>query len=178
MNTKKLVILMSTCLLLAASVSHAKVKSVNSRRDFEQTIAKESMVVALFYDENDKGLTQMYEDVSKVQKYDDADVIFLRVNVARPKLDKLAQVYNVTTVPTFLFFHNGQLLAEQKGNVSRGMLQSAIDAHFGAEIAEYVARKNARNNNRLAQEKEAWKVYYYPRDIFVNSYGPEERNLE
>jgi len=174
----KKLMLIATCLLLANGASYAKMKSVTSRRDFEQTIAKESMVVALFYNENDKGLTQMYEDVSKVQKYDDADVIFLRVHTARPELSNLAQLYHVTVMPTFLFFHKGQLLAEKKGNVSRGQLQSSIDTYFGTEIVQYVARKNVRNNNRLAQEKEAWKVYYYPRDIFVNSYGPEERDLE
>ena len=53
MYNKKLM-LISAYLLLVSGASYAKMKSVNSRRDFEQTIAKESMVVALFYDENDK----------------------------------------------------------------------------------------------------------------------------
>ena len=49
---KKLIVLMTACLLISAAVS-AKMKSVNSRRDFEQTVANDSMVVALFYDEKD-----------------------------------------------------------------------------------------------------------------------------
>src|SRR5579863_2393987 len=188
MNTynKKLTMLMSACLLLASGVAHAKVKSVQTRREFEQTVAKESMVVALFYDEKDKGLTQMYEDVSRVKKYDDADVIFVRVNVARPELKSLVQLQHLSAIPTIIFFHKGKRLhdvmgrptTELFGTISRDMLQTSIDAHFGKEIAQYVAGKNVRNNNRLAQEKESWKPYYYPRDILVNSYGPEERNLE
>jgi thioredoxin-like negative regulator of GroEL len=175
---KKVTIVISAFLLLVHGVSDAKMKSVKSRRDFEQTIAKDSMVVALFYNESDKGLTQMYEDVSKVQKYDEADVIFLRVNVARSELSQLAQLYHVTTMPTFLFFHKGKQVTSVSGNISRTQLQSSIDQYFGTEITQYISGKNVRNSNRLAQEKESWKVYYYPRDIFVNSYGPEERDLE
>jgi hypothetical protein len=187
MNTyKKLTMLISACLLLVGGVAHAKVKSVNSRREFEQSVAKDSMVVALFYNEKDKGLTQMYEDVSKVQKYDDADVIFLRANVARPELKSLLALQHLSTVPVIIFFHKGKRLhdvkghatAELFGNVSRDTLQASIDDHFGEEIAQYVARKNAKISNRTARENESWKVYYYPRDIFVNSYGPEERDLE
>ncbi len=182
---KKLMMLLTACLFICA-ISQAKMKSVNSRRDFEQTVAQDSMVVALFYDGKDKGLTQMYEDVSKVQKYDDADVIFLRVNAARPELKDLAKLYHVMTMPTIIFFHNGKQLHDVKdrattqlfGNISRSDLQASIDEHFGAEIAQYVAKKNAKVSNRVARENESWKVYYYPRDIFVNSYGPEERNLE
>ncbi len=182
---KKLIVLMTACLLISAAVS-AKMKSVNSRRDFEHTVANDSMVVALFYDEKDKGLTQMYEDVSKVQKYDDADIVFLRINTARPQLNKLAQLYRVTTMPTIIFFHKGKQLhdvkgrptAELMGNISRSDLQLSIDAHFGKEMAQYIAGKNAKMSNRVVQEKESWKAYYYPRNIFTNSYGPEERDLE
>lgn len=183
---KKLIMLVSACSLFVSTISDAKVKTVQSRRDFEQSVAKDSMVVALFYDEKDKGLTQMYEDVSKVQKYDDADVIFLKVNTARPELNKLTQLYNVPTMPACIFFHRGQRLYDTKGgapaelfgNISRGMLQSSIDKLFGAEIAQYIAQKNTNNAQRLKRENESWKPYYYPRDIFVNSYGPDERNLE
>jgi len=182
---KKLIVLM-TALLVITGMSDAKMKSVNSRRDFEQSIANDNMVVALFYDKEDKGLTEMYKDVSKVQKYDDADVVFLRVNAARPELKQLATLYGVGTMPTIIFFHNGKQLHDVKGrataklfgNISRADLQASIDDHFGAEMNQYIAKKNDKSKRRVAQESEAWKVYYYPRDIFVNSYGPEERNLE
>ena len=183
--TQKLITTLLTVCLLISGISYAKVKSVNSRRDFEQSVARESRVVALFYDEKDKDRMRMYEDVSNVQRYDDADIVFLRVNAARPELGKLAALYNITAMPTFIFFNNGKRVHDNKGvpvvlmgNVSRDMLQSCIDKHYGAEMKQYIAQKNERTQRRIAQEKESWKVYYYPRDIFVNSYGPEERNLE
>lgn len=180
MNNKKLITLSLSVCLLVTGAEFAKVKNVTSRRSFEQAIAKDSMVVALFYDENNKDVTQMYEDVSKVQKYDDADVVFLRVNAARPQLRKLAELYDITTMPMFIFFHDGKRLDKQvlRGDVSRDMLESAIDKNYGMEIEQYVEQKDARNERRLTEEKKSWKPYWYPRDIFVNSYGPEERNLE
>jgi hypothetical protein len=184
---KKLIVLMTACVMMS-SVVCAKMKSVNSRRDFEQNVAHESMVVALFYDYKDKGLTQMYEDVSKVQKFDDADVMFLRVNAARPELNQLAELYGITAtaMPTIILFNKGKRLSQAKGRaetvlsgkIARGELEGIINIHFGAEMDKYIANKNAKNSNRLAQEKESWKAYYYPRNTFVNSYGPEERNLE
>jgi thioredoxin-like negative regulator of GroEL len=182
---KKIMMVLTTCLFVGG-ISQAKMKSINSRRDFEQSVAKDSMVVALFYNEKDKGLTQMYEDVSKVQKYDDADILFLRVNMARPELNQLARLYNVETMPTIIFFHKGKQLHDVKGrattqlfgNISRSDLQTSIDAHFGAEMEQYIAGKNAKVSNRVAREKESWKAYYYPRNVFTNSYGPEERDLE
>ena len=143
------------------------------------------MVVALFYDEKDKGLAQMYEDVSKVQKYDDADIVFLKVNIARPELNNLASLYKVTMMPAFIFFYQGKRLIDNKntpiilsGNASRDRLQLLIDQHYGTQIEQYVVRKDARNEQRLVREKESWKPYFYPRDMFVPSYGPEERDLE
>lgn len=182
---KKLILLMTACLMISG-ISCAKMKSATSRRDFEQSVANANMVVALFYDEKDKGLTQMYEDVSKVQRYDDADIVFLRVNTARPELNKLASLYGVTTMPTIILFKKGRQLYQAKGRsetilsgqISRGELQGTIDVHFGPEMDQYIANKNAKNSNRLAQEKESWKAYWYPRNTFVNSYGPDERNIE
>jgi hypothetical protein len=185
---KKLIMLMITVLMIAG-ISDAKMKSVNSRRDFEQSVAHESMVVALFYDKEDKGLTEMYKDVSKVQRYDDADVVFLRINAARSELKQLAALYHVSTMPMIIFFHKGRRLSDVKGrattelfgNISRADLQASIDDYFGAEMNQYIANKNAKNNNRFAQKKaleKSWGPYFYPRNTLVNGDGPEERNLE
>ncbi|HLW73045.1 MAG TPA: thioredoxin family protein [Candidatus Babeliales bacterium] len=191
---KKLVVLAIVSVLLSAGMSYAKVRAVKARRDFEQSVAKESMVVALFYDDQkkdavlrnkNKGLMRMYDDVSSYQNYDDADVIFLKVNSARKELYELAALYGVTTVPAFIFFHKGKRLVDKQGSpimltgfVSRDTLQSFIDTHYGVEVEQYIATKEARNKQRLEREGESWKPYFYPRDMFVPSYGPEERTLE
>jgi thioredoxin-like negative regulator of GroEL len=171
--------------LFASGITQAKVRAVKARRDFEQSIAKESMVVALFYSGKDKGLTRMYEDVSNHQRYNDADVVFLKVNAARPELDELAALYGVTTMPAFIFFHKGKRIADRDGAVkltglvSRDELQDFIDQHYGEEIKQYIAKKNVRNKERLAEENDrGWREYFYPRTINTQGYGPDERMLE
>jgi hypothetical protein len=183
-NTK-MIVLVILSMLMVSETSQAKVRTIQSRRDFERTVAKESMVVALFYDTKDKGLIRMYEDVSDYQMYDDADVIFLKLNAALKEIKDLSLMYGISTMPAFICFNKGKRVVDHKGSaiilsgpVSRDLLQSFIDTHYGAEIKAYIARKEERNKQRFSQENESWKPYFYPRDMFVPSYGPEERMLE
>ena len=165
--------------MLINGISYAKVRTIQSRRAFEQCLAKDSMVVALFYNQNDKGLLRMYDDVSAYQMYDDADVVFLKINAARKELQDLANLYGVTALPAFIFFNKGQRVnGVLSGTVSRDVLQAHINKYYGAEMQVYVANKDARKEQRFSQENENWKLYFYPRDMVVPSYGPEERMLE
>jgi thioredoxin-like negative regulator of GroEL len=185
--SKKIIALIALVLFFTSSgIVQAKVRAVNARRNFEQSVAKESMVVALFYDGLDKGLMRIYEDIGNHQEYDDADVVFLKVNAARKELGELASLYGVSTMPTFIFFHKGKRVVDRNGVpivlaglVSRDQLQSFIDEHYGAEIKKYITKKDARSNQRLAQENDrGWREYFYPRTINTQSYGPDERDLE
>ncbi len=195
-NNKKIFIIAMFGLLLGGSLN-AKVRAVMARRDFEQTVAKGPMVVALFYEDEkkgngrirgqNKGLMQMYEDVSGYKLYDDADIIFLKVNVGRKDLAELAKLYGVTTMPTFIFFKDGKRMIDSQGSmadlegfISRVDLQSFIDEHYGPQIEQYVARKEDRRQQILAEENESWKPYFYPRDMVVRGYAPEEtqENME
>ena len=151
-------------MVVGSAMVQAKVRTIQSRRDFERTVAKESMVVALFYDDKNKGLLRMYEDVSDYQTYDDADVIFLKLNAARKELKNLSTLYGITTMPAFIFFNKGKRVIDNKGTA--------------VILTGSVSREETRNKQRLAQENESWKAYFYPRDMFVPSYGPDERTLE
>ena len=182
--------------LLMGGFLHAKVRAVNTRRDFEQTVAKGPMVVVLFYEDEkgnreirgqNKGLIRMYEDLSTYKLYDDADIIFLKVNVGRKELADLAELYDVATMPIFIFFNNGKRMVDKQGSVadlkgfiSRADLQLFIDEHYGNQITQYVARKKTRRQQAIAEENESWKPYFYPRDMVVRGYAPEERqeNME
>ncbi len=188
--------IMTIVLILAAlgyhSFSSAKVRAIRARRDFEQNISTKSMVIALFYESekgnrDTKGLLRMYEDLSAYQPYDDADLIFLKVNVGRNELDDLASLYNVADVPSFIFFNNGKRLIDDKGHavtltgfVSRADLQAFIDTYYKTEINARVVEKDIRNEKMVAQENESWKPYFYPRDIFVRDYEPAvtKKNME
>jgi len=181
---------------LSSSLSEAKVRVIKARRDFEQNLSKNTLMIALFYEgqkdrgkarSKNRGLTRMYEDLSAHQSYDDADIIFVKVNTARRDLAELASLYGVTNIPTFIFFNNGQRLVDDKGVpvqlqgfVSQADLQACIEKYCRAEIDKLVAMKKERNERILATESESWKPYFYPRDVFVRDYSPLEtkENLE
>lgn len=182
---KKLLILMSGVLFFMNVTSYAKVRSIKARRDFNQSIAKESMVVALFYDDRNKDFIKMYEDISGDQRYDNADVVFLKANAVRKDLRDLARTYGVTEMPAFIFFHKGKCLRNNRnkaiiltGFVTQEQLRQFIDTHYGKEIDQYIVQKEARKQERVAQENDNWKPYFYPRDMFVPGYDPAERSLE
>lgn len=194
--SKKIVKIAMLCTLLSGGFLQAKVRAVVARRDFEQSLSKDSMVVALFYEDEkrnsdardrNRGLTRMYEDLSAHRPYDDADIVFLKVNTGRKDLADLAMLYGVTTIPSFIFFNNGKRLTDDKGVaivlngfVSRADLQSFIDHHYGVEIRRYTAEKEARRQQIIKEENESWKPYFYPRYMFVRDYDPAEtkKNME
>ena len=167
----------------------AKVRTITSRRELEQTIAKKSIIVVLFYDEQKNGMTKdlttMYEDLSKYQPYNDADLIFLKVNTKRKELANLAELYHSKKIPSFVFFSQGmQLLNSQKlpivieGNISRSELQNFISRTFANQMQSYIGKKVAKRKAIIVEEGESWKPYFYDRDMFVRGYSPEERDME
>jgi hypothetical protein len=198
MKNKKFIIKMMIMILsfCAGDFIEAKVRSMMTRRDFENNVSNNKMVVALFYEtgkdnkamrDRNKGLTQMYADVSNYQPYDDADLLFVKVNIKRPDLAELAQLYHIKQVPTLIFFDNGSQLVNQEnipfelnGFVSRMDLQTFIDTHYGKEIKQYVADKDARREALFKEENDAWKFYFYPRYMVSPNYDPIERrkNME
>ncbi|HLC07242.1 MAG TPA: thioredoxin family protein [Candidatus Babeliales bacterium] len=196
---KKIVKITMLCVLLVGGFLQAKVRAITTRRDFEQRLSKDGkdgMVVVLFYESQkrngdarnrNKGLTRMYEDLSNYQPYNDADVVFLKVNTGRKELADLALLYSVKTVPTFIFFNSGKRCVDDQGSaivlngfVSRVDLQSFIDQYYGAEVKRRVAEKEDRRDQRMKEEGESWKPYFYPRDIFVRDYDTAEskKNME
>lgn len=191
MEIKKIILPIITMIAMGCLFNKmlAKVRPVSSRRELEQAIAKKSMIVVLFYEEQKnsptKGLLEMFDDLSGYQPYNDADIVFLKVNTKRKDLATLASLYHVGTIPSFIFFNRGIQLMDQRklplmiqGNIARSELQSIIDRFFGPQMKQYIDRKIAKRNAIEADENESWKPYFYDRDMFVRGYGPEERNLE
>lgn len=180
------------CLQLPLSTLHAKVRPIGTRRELEQAIAKNNMVIVLFYEEQrkngvngNKDLIRMYDDISMYQPYNDADILFLKINTKRKDLAELAQLYKVNNIPEFIFFHNGRRVVDSNnkpiafnGVITRSELQAFIDDYYGQIIQQYIQQKDARKRTQIAEENESWKPYFYPRDVFVRSYDPAERNME
>lgn len=174
----------------------AKVRTITTRRDFELTLSKSNLVVALFYEsqksnpqlrDQNKGLIRMYEDLSSYKPYEEADVVFLKINTKRKDLADCAELYGVKDVPTCIFFKNGKRLMNQQGSlleiqgfINRMDLQNFIDRYYGDQIKQYVAQKEIRRQRVIESENESWKPYFYPRDMVVRGYAPEEtlNNME
>src|SRR5438045_7725891 len=118
-----------TIMLLALYVgqfAQAKVRTISTRRDFELTLSKSNLVIALFYEnqkdtmnmrDQNKGLIRMYEDLSSYKPYDEADMVFLKINTKRKDLADCAALYGVKSVPTIIFFKNGKHLMDQQGSM-------------------------------------------------------------
>lgn len=173
--------------LFVGNVVQAKVRTINTRRDFARSVAKGTMMVALFYDKKDKNLTRMYSDISNTKRYDDADVVFLKVNSASEDLEMLPALYGVKNMPALIFFNNGKRVANcegavvQSGAVSQDQLKALIDKYYGPEMDSYIAKKEARAQWMIEQEKASgynWKEYFYPRTMNVPNYSPAERGFE
>lgn len=193
MKYNKKIIVGTFVLFFMNGFLHAKVRAVRDRRDFEQTLSKNSMVVVLFYEDEkgnktvrnkNRGLTRMYEDLSTYQSYNDADIIFLKVNIGRKELAELASLYAITDVPSFTFFNNSNCVLDDSGArtlltgfVSRVDLQAFIDEHYGRCIKQYIAQKEERRRRIIREENESWKPYFYPRDVFVRDYDPAEPKM-
>lgn len=192
MKSNKLIVMIILC---CAVVLNAKVRSVSTRRDLERTISQGQIVIVLFYEtqkntnskDKNKDLIRMYEDVSSYKPYNDADLVFLKVNVGRKDLMGLAQLYDITKTPTIVFFNQGRRFIDGQGRainiegfISRDQIESFIDQQYGDYIKTYIVAKENRKNELLRQENEGWKPYFYPRDMVVRGYAPEEslHNLE
>jgi thioredoxin-like negative regulator of GroEL len=182
---KKIMIGVAVCMMFNVITVAAKVRVITSRRAFETNVATQSMVVALFYNTKDKDLARMYEDIAASQQYNDADLMFLKINAARNDLRELASLYGVTAMPAFIFFDKGKRLTnthgvslQLTGAVTRDQLQAFIDQHYSQEIKKLVDDKSAVQEERVREEDESWKEYFYPRTMNVKGYSTGERMLE
>src|SRR4030095_4709577 len=196
MYTIKRVFIMSALVVgVLSNYLCAKVRSVGSQREFEQNVAHKGICVALFYKADDKKdvtmqkknkqLQRMVEDVSAQQSYDDADVVFIKINSACKEFDTIVNNYDVMSVPCFLLFDNGRQVmngqnkpAVLHGFIVREELETFINNYCGKEINTLNNAKEATQKNRMDEEKESWLPYFYPRDIFVRDYDPAQRSME
>lgn len=159
----------------------AKHTSAKTERKFNRMIKnpKYNLAIALFYEsekrmrrENPelyrklKNLKSMFKDASKVFKYEDADLLFMTINLARPKNQGLQSRYNIASTPVFMLFKDGYPYKDKAGNAlilegspTRPQLQAFIDKNFEEDI-----EKNRRRNQEIRQkriEQARARAYYW-----------------
>ncbi len=177
--------------------SYAKVRTIESTRDFEQRVGQRGVCVALFYtaaakndkdmNEKNKRLFRMFDDVSDDRAYEKADVICVKVNLARNEFSNFMQQYQVTAMPVFMLFKDGKQLRNRQGYpialtgfITQQSLKEFIDTYCGMQIDAINVAKDKERNVRLQEENQSWRPYFYPRDMVVEGYSPDEArsNLE
>ena len=150
-------ILISFSLIFACSGLHlgAGVKKIKSEDRFHDVIEKSPLVVACFYrngkkERKDKPLREQIKKMKKMfgrlddlKKYEAADVKFVRINLAKDRVEHFAEKFLIKDNPTFLLFEDGKPLVKKIGGyekmtgfVSQFALQKFIDEHFDARIDE------------------------------------------
>lgn len=154
---------------------------VRSERKFSDKLMKHRLAVAMFYRDDkvirediqvgrliDK-IERIFDSLGKWGRYQDGDVIFLSVNVAKGNLDELADAYNITKLPAFLLFKNGVPLRDDQGKVimwlpflsevTERALSTFIEKHLQADIDRNI--RDRAEELRRRREAAAWWAYYY-----------------
>jgi hypothetical protein len=155
-------------MLCLATRMHAEMGEIRSQSKLDYLLRKRELVVALFYksdrdtrknselSSNIAELERIFKRVSEDDRYKDAKIMFVRINVAGSQAQELAATYDVQTLPTIILFKNGRVvhtagpnspIAQEKGFVRSQVLQLFIDEYLGETINTYV-QINAERKRR------------------------------
>jgi len=159
----------------------ARHESIKSERRFNRMLRnpRYNLAIILFYESEKRmrrdnrdlyqkiqNLKEMFKSTSKVFRYDDADVLFMTVNLTRPKNEDLRSAYNIGSTPVFMLFKDGYPYKDNSGNKAilqgfaiRPQLQKFIDRNFCEAIA-----KNRTRNRRIREkrmEEAQTRAYYW-----------------
>ena len=167
------------CLFCVASLS-AKDRRARSADSFYTLLSKAPYSIAMFYDkskdnmrneeirEQIKAIETMFRSLSKDPNYKEANLQFVRVDVARRNLDSVAQQYAITKFPTFMTFLGREPIAGQRvqGYAYRTRIQSLIDRSLKREMQQTLKEKEAQRKRELerarirAYQRASWWPYY------------------
>ncbi len=185
-NRKKALVSIGLLILVALGMRSTlvgKITSVKSERRFNKLTVRNELVVVMFYDREKKKardrkereeqreyydkLFAMFKSASKIFDYKEAEVKFLKVNLARKKAADLQHDFDIIETPTFMLFKDGSpvrdekgAIAQLKGIVSREKLREFIDKYFEERIEEIMNQKEEIRRRRL--EELRYRRYYYP----------------
>jgi len=176
MNSKYLI----PCLLVVSlgflSNSFGEYQNVKSEKRFLRTVRnpKFNLSIALFYDvvrkrvkdpaqrqameianKRNRATKDMFKEASKIFRYDDADLIFLAINIGKKRSEDIAATYGVRDVPTFILFKDGLPYKDASGQIikitghlERPQLEKFIDNYFSKSI-----EKNRKRNQEIRKIK-------------------------
>jgi len=165
----------------------ARDKRARSDRSFSGDLAKSPYAIVMFYDKSKENMRSkpikqsitdmeaVFESLSKDPEYSDADLLFLKVDVARDDLRSVASHYTVQLFPTFMIFIGDTPIKQARisGFASRAQLQNLIDTSLQTRINSYLKEKDAARERALqrAQIRAYNRAYWYPYGGWGWGYG-------
>jgi hypothetical protein len=159
------------CVILAlgmASLMYADMGEIHSQSKLDHLLRKRELVVALFYKSdrdtrkseelasNIAALERIFKHASEEDRYKDAKIMFVKINIANAQAEDLAAEYDIQTLPTVILFKDGSVvhtagrnssIAQKRGFVRGQALQLFIDEYLGETINTYV-QMNAERKRR------------------------------
>jgi len=155
--------------------------SVKAQRKFNRMIRnpKYNLAIVLFYAsakrmrkenkelyEKLQSLKSMFKNTSKVFKYDDADLLFMTVNLARKKNQDLQEMYKIQATPVCMLFKDGYPYKDKAGKLQylggfpkRPQLQALINRNFQEDIERNRKRNKEIREKRIEQARA--RAYYW-----------------
>lgn len=134
-----------------------------------------------YYNENIK-LINMFKNTSFVFKYNDADLMFLSVNILDKGNAAFSDIYDIIPVPRFILFRDGQVYIDKtgkpvvlKGFATRSQLQRFIDSNFDTLIKENRDRNKEIREKKIEQNlanSYYWGGGVYPYGGYWGGYSP------
>lgn len=160
----------------------AKDKKARSYNSFYELLAKSPYTVVLFYNskndtkENTKDLLLMFRSLSDDPEYKDADLLFMRADLSRDKLQSLSRTFDINGPAVQLFIGRQPITgARIDGLIDRTGITHLINRFLSQKISEYLkekdeARKRALEDAKIRAYNRAyyWEPYWY----YGYPYGP------
>ncbi len=174
----QVIMLALLCLAVVPSID-ARYKRARSADSFYRLLARAPYSVVLFYNisrENrrDKGMRRsmkdleiMFRSLSKNPDYKEAELQFLRVDVARRDLMSVANRYSIQRYPTAMLFVGRESIGQRlSGKVYREQLQALINHNLRKRMQEVIKEKQKQRQRTLerarirAYQWAAWGPYW------------------
>lgn len=99
------------------------VKDITSGKELQQIIEKNNLVIADFYSPtcpHCKNMEPLFKELARLHK----DITFVKVNAIDHK--PLRKEYNVSSMPTFIFFKKGKPFSSNVGEAQKSEFEQEI----------------------------------------------------
>jgi len=146
--------------------------AINGKAQFDKVVVESNKPVVVKVSAKWCGACTSAKPVFESLSAESPDIVFASVDIDNNK--EIANIYGVASLPTFLYFRNGDLVAKDEGFTSKENLRSAIVANAEADLDKGIALNKdetiAKARSCLASQTQSYvmNAYYAVKDFLVN----------